>query len=376
VNENVSLLHPVTMSVLTGAAAFFSCLVFSALMRVDARMPGLRWWTTASLIAVVGLLTLPMALHSAPAHRSWLFFANNALSLAALLFNLEGALEYRLRPPGTRWVWWIMLGGVVLALLFLWSSEDAPRQILFGVVSGVLLLCTAAALLWRCEASERFANTIASSVCVVMAAAVLIRSGARLMGVESFSSQLAWPQTMVYVAALVYMFGWTLGVSIMCFQRTYLRSQRVAREDSDSGLLNQVGFAQRLDHECARCSRGAPGFALIHLDIANFEDLRRTHGAAFANALANGLGRHLRSTVRIVDACARLDKARFGLLVIVVRTQVEIDTICARVVARLDGPFSTHGTTADVKLRFASALHGFDGTDAATLNMRLASRAP
>ena len=363
------------MSVLTGAAAFFACLVFSALLRVDPRMPGLRWWTASSVIGVLGLMLLPLSLSFPPTLRGWFYFSNNALSLTAILLNLEGVFQYRLRPAGTRWIWWTMLGAMVLALLFLWSSEDSPRQIVFGFVSGLLLLSTSAALIWRVEETERFANAIAASVCVVMAVAVLVRAGARVIDVENVASQMAWPQTLVYVSALVYMFGWTLGVSIMCFQRTYLRSQRVAREDSDSGLLNQTGFAQRLDHECARCSRGAPGFGLIHLEIANFDDLRRMHGVAFADELANGLGRHLRSTVRVVDACARLDKARFGLLVIVVRTQSEIDTICARVMSRLDGPFSAQGTTADVKLRFTSALHGFDGADAATLNTRLANRA-
>ena len=144
-------------------------------------LPLLILWGLA--MAVVGLMLLPLSLSFPPTLRGWFYFSNNALSLTAILLNLEGVFQYRLRPAGTRWIWWTMLGAMVLALLFLWSSEDSPRQIVFGFVSGLLLLSTSAALIWRVEETERFANAIAASVCVVMAVAVLVRAGARVIDV-------------------------------------------------------------------------------------------------------------------------------------------------------------------------------------------------
>ena len=88
----------------------------------------------------------------------------------------------------------------------------------------------------------------------------------------------------------------------------------MARTDALTGVLNRHGFNERLAVEIARARRSASSLALVVGDLDHFKRLNDHRGHQAGDAVLTRVGAILRSSVRIVDAVARLGGEEFVLL--------------------------------------------------------------
>ena len=123
----------------------------------------------------------------------------------------------------------------------------------------------------------------------------------------------------------------------------------MARTDALTGVLNRRGFNERLAVEAARARRTASSLALVVGDLDHFKRLNDQRGHQAGDAVLTRVGAILRSSVRIVDAVARIGGEEFAVLLpetdfasgfeVAERLRVEIKEMEVPVVGRITASF-------------------------------------
>lgn len=90
--------------------------------------------------------------------------------------------------------------------------------------------------------------------------------------------------------------------------------ERLAREDSLTGLANRRHFMDVLQREMERSDRYGHPLALIMLDLDHFKSVNDTHGHAVGDSVLREAARALRTVCRDVDLAARLGGEELALL--------------------------------------------------------------
>lgn len=103
--------------------------------------------------------------------------------------------------------------------------------------------------------------------------------------------------------------------------------ERLAREDSLTGLANRRHFMEILERELERSDRYGHPLALIMLDLDHFKAVNDNHGHAAGDRVLCEAARALRTVCRDVDLAARLGGEELAILL------PETDAAGARIVA-------------------------------------------
>lgn len=103
--------------------------------------------------------------------------------------------------------------------------------------------------------------------------------------------------------------------------------ERLAREDSLTGLSNHRHFMEVLEREMERAARYRHPLSVVMVDLDHFKQVNDTHGHAVGDVVLREAARALRSVCRDVDVAARLGGEELALLL------PETDAAGARVVA-------------------------------------------
>lgn len=97
-------------------------------------------------------------------------------------------------------------------------------------------------------------------------------------------------------------------------ERSRQFSRSVQLTDELTGLISGAAFASQLRTEAYRCLRYGGRYSIAILELNNYPEIERTHGAGVRDQLLQGLANSLMLNSRIVDCCARLEGGRFGIL--------------------------------------------------------------
>jgi two-component system, sensor histidine kinase LadS len=141
------------------------------------------------------------------------------------------------------------------------------------------------------------------------------------------------------------------------------RIQGLDRIDPATGLINEQVFRERLVRQMALSQRLKLRSAVLLVDIANVEAMRRDFGQRAAYELPLRVAGRLLSAAREIDSVARLSEHRFGMLVEGPLTLGEVAAAGPRVVARCLMPFKHKPIEWVAQVRVAQALVPMDGTD-------------
>jgi two-component system, sensor histidine kinase LadS len=136
----------------------------------------------------------------------------------------------------------------------------------------------------------------------------------------------------------------------------YRRIQGLDRIDPATGLINSYVFSERLTRMMARSQRLKYQSAVLLIDIANIEQIRRDFGARSAAELPLHVAGRLLSAAREIDSVARLSESRFGMLVEGPLTAEEAASAGPRVVARCLMPFKNKPIEWVAQVRVAHSL--------------------
>jgi GGDEF domain-containing protein len=145
------------------------------------------------------------------------------------------------------------------------------------------------------------------------------------------------------------------------------RIQGLDRIDPSTGLINAAVFHERLVRLIARSQRLKFRSAMLLVDIANVDQIKRQFDADSARELTLRVAGRLLSVAREIDTVARLSEHRFGVLLEGPLHADEVAEAAPRIVARCLMPFKGHPLEWSAQVRVAQALIPMDGTDPAQL---------
>ncbi|HZJ29325.1 MAG TPA: diguanylate cyclase, partial [Solirubrobacterales bacterium] len=92
------------------------------------------------------------------------------------------------------------------------------------------------------------------------------------------------------------------------------RLERLASEDSLTGLSNRRRFRESLEAELARSRRGGAVGSLLMIDIDNFKDFNDTYGHLVGDTVIQSVAEVLEERVRVSDTLARLGGDEFSAI--------------------------------------------------------------
>ncbi|MBC5765478.1 sensor domain-containing diguanylate cyclase [Ramlibacter albus] len=348
-------------------------VIVALLSAVSLQDTAYGWY--AAVVGLMGLgqgaMTGVAGLHLWPNWPYWHDLSSMVLPVAAVA-AMQGFVSSLVSlPERSRRLHWLLravsaLGIVVIAVIVL--SEPSYR---FRIMVPYIVLGTSvgtAANIWAAWRGDRFAvGLLVGTIPVLIGAAFPL---ARLAGLIPVS--------------FATMHGMQLGIALelpILLVILMLRSQhrrenrrrilKIDRVDPATGLINGFVFNERLVQMMARSVRLKYRSAVLLVDIANIEDVRRQYGRAAADELPLRVAGRLLSSAREIDSVARLSENRFGILLEGPLTAGEVAEAAPRVVARCLMPFKNRPIDWVAQARVAQALIPMDGTDPEDVLTRL-----
>jgi two-component system, sensor histidine kinase LadS len=149
------------------------------------------------------------------------------------------------------------------------------------------------------------------------------------------------------------------------------RIQGLDRIDPATGLTNAAVFHERLVRLIARSQRLRFRSAMLLVDIANIEQIRKSFDNEAGREITLRVAGRLLSVARDIDTVARLSEHRFGILMEGPLHADEVAEAGPRIVARCLMPFRHRPLEWAAHVRVAQGLIPMDGTDPAQLIGRL-----
>lgn len=128
------------------------------------------------------------------------------------------------------------------------------------------------------------------------------------------------------------------------------RAQAMVSKDALTGLLTAHLFNDRLVQIVARAKRHKEAAAVVYVELANYEYIKKTWGVAAAEQSLLRSVIKLRRILRDADTVGRVEEARFGLVLEGVATRQSVIELGARLIAA--GLMPLKGLTPEVVLQF------------------------
>jgi len=144
--------------------------------------------------------------------------------------------------------------------------------------------------------------------------------------------------------------------------------ERLAFHDSLTGLPNRDLFFDRMTRELARVRRYESGFALMMLDLDEFEDVNDTNGHEVGDLVLCDVAQQLIASVRDVDTVARTGGDEFAILLDGITNKKEAETVALKIMRSMSGPIKLDdGTHIKIGASVGIVLSPQDGYQAEQL---------
>ena len=139
------------------------------------------------------------------------------------------------------------------------------------------------------------------------------------------------------------------------------RIDAMSNTDALTGLPNRRVVASRIEYALALAQREGVAFALVHLNLDRFKPVNDALGAAAGDRMLVEVARRLTTTMRQVDAVARLGADEFVMLVHQADLQ-RAEGAARRLIEAFQAPFVVDGMNLTLTASIGIALYPGDGT--------------
>ncbi len=137
---------------------------------------------------------------------------------------------------------------------------------------------------------------------------------------------------------------------------------RQAHFDSLTSLPNRLLFRDRMSQELAACAAGAPGGALMYVDLDHFKKVNDTVGHVAGDQLLTIVAQRLRSCVKEGDTVARLGGDEFTVIVRNLAGSEAASEVAHRIIESAQRPISVAGRDHLVRASIGITLFPDDGS--------------
>ena len=143
--------------------------------------------------------------------------------------------------------------------------------------------------------------------------------------------------------------------------------ERLAREDSLTGLSTRHAFLNAMPAILAQARTSGAGLALLFIDLDEFKHVNDSHGHAVGDELLKAAAGRLLSQLRPTDQVARFGGDEFVVLLSPCDGERQAATVAARIVEAFGAPFSIGADLHAVGASVGISMYPRDGLDAETL---------
>lgn len=157
-------------------------------------------------------------------------------------------------------------------------------------------------------------------------------------------------------------FGQRLSLAVARHEREE-RLYRQAHYDALTGLPNRLLFRERFGDELRRVRDGAPGGALLYLDLDDFKQVNDTLGHAAGDQMLTVVGQRLRACVKESDTVARIGGDEFTVVLRGLPDAATAQTVARRILDTLSAPIWLGGEGRQAGVSVGIAAFPADGLD-------------
>ena len=143
--------------------------------------------------------------------------------------------------------------------------------------------------------------------------------------------------------------------------------ERLANEDSLTGLATRHAFLHRMPTVLAQAQSGGSGAALLFIDLDEFKHVNDTHGHATGDGLLKAAAQRLLGLLRPTDQVARFGGDEFVALLTPCDGERQAASVASRIVEAFAVPFMIGDELHAVGASIGISLSPRDGVDAETL---------
>lgn len=144
----------------------------------------------------------------------------------------------------------------------------------------------------------------------------------------------------------------------------------LAYHDPLTGLPNRLLLEDRLLQAIAHAGRTKTRLALLFLDLDNFKKINDSLGHAAGDALLREIATRLGECVRDTDTISRQGGDEFVIVLQDLSDSDAVVTVLAKIMERLQDPFTTDGNELSTSVSVGVALYPDDGADFETLRKK------
>ncbi|MFN7271201.1 MAG: diguanylate cyclase domain-containing protein [Gammaproteobacteria bacterium] len=138
---------------------------------------------------------------------------------------------------------------------------------------------------------------------------------------------------------------------------------RQAHYDPLTGLPNRLLFRERFSGELRRVRDGAPGGALLYLDLDDFKAVNDSLGHEAGDQMLTVIGQRLRACVKESDTVARIGGDEFTVVLRELPDAATARTVARRILDTLSAPIWLAGEGRQVGVSVGIAAFPADGLD-------------
>jgi diguanylate cyclase (GGDEF)-like protein len=142
----------------------------------------------------------------------------------------------------------------------------------------------------------------------------------------------------------------------MMLHRYYMHMTHIVRHDPLTGLNNKMIFEERLKHAILEGKRTGRRYALVLLDINNFNKVNKKLGHYIGDGLLKQLAKRLRSSLRETDSLARLEKDNFAFL-LEFSDEDKVSSIIEKIYQSLSAGYTVYGRQVKVSISIGVAVY-------------------
>jgi diguanylate cyclase (GGDEF)-like protein/PAS domain S-box-containing protein len=157
---------------------------------------------------------------------------------------------------------------------------------------------------------------------------------------------------------------WML-VDITAVKESEINAQRLAMQDSLTGLANRSQLGARLPHMLRDAERAGRKAAVCFLDLDGFKAVNDRHGHEAGDAVLGETARRLAACLRTNDLVARIGGDEFVIVLGGLNESSEVEIVLERILKSLSAPFAlAGGAQVSIGASIGVALmpdHGHDG---------------
>ncbi|GAC1419870.1 MAG: hypothetical protein NVSMB6_21770 [Burkholderiaceae bacterium] len=136
---------------------------------------------------------------------------------------------------------------------------------------------------------------------------------------------------------------YALTTDISSLKKIQLELEKLARNDSLTGLPNRLSFDEKLHQALARGRRDQCPAVLMYLDVDYFKTINDTWGHGVGDELLKQFAARLQATVRTNDTVARLAGDEFAIILEGLFLANEAGAVADKLVATIAPPFEIMG---------------------------------